>query len=180
MARCICTLGAQSSLIIIIASNSQPPATNKQTNYYLAWAHQQEWKPPQTQTIQAYVNTVPTVPHTSNDLICDYNTELLVFTFVYQQKKCHVKFAAIHQNFTNTVSYADNMTMINCYRQFYNSCYTLMWSLAVHICPHAEFYHTSHLYTECDVSVGTKSSSFITEAVMETSSNVDCPSSVPG
>ena len=73
-----------------------------------------------------------------------------------------------------------NMTMINAADILYLKLHINVITCSVHICPHAEFYHISHLYTECDVSVGTKSSSFITETVMEISSNVDCPSSVPG
>ena len=94
---------------IVVASNNQMPVAENKANSYQVPVHQKQWKPPQTQQLYAwqfkYAHTVPTILCTSNGIICSYIT--LAFTSAYKQKNshilCHVKFIAIHQNFTNTI-----------------------------------------------------------------------------
>ena len=69
------------------------------------------------------------------------------------------------------INYKDKMSHMNSlqhitidYIRVYNLWYNQILSnndvisCSVHKCSHKQFYHTSHLYTQCDVSVGTESS----------------------
>ena len=89
----------------------QPLATDKQANRYQEWVCQQEWKPLIYKWQSLHANTMPTVLCTSNGLICGY---IAVFTSACKQKKnyviCHMKFVAVHWNFTNTISYTLTIT----------------------------------------------------------------------
>ena len=90
-------------MIKVIASNNQPPVTNKQLDTISESANNYESHHKLYVWLFKYVNTVLTVPCMSSDLICDYITG--IHYTACKQNKCHMKFDAIDQKFTSTILY---------------------------------------------------------------------------
>ena len=92
-------------MIKVIASNNQPPVTNKQLDTISESANNYESHHKFICVIiqVCLANTVLTVPCMSSDLICDYITGIQYTACKWN--KCHMKFDVIDQKFTSTILY---------------------------------------------------------------------------
>ena len=99
--------GYQIAVIIVIASNNQLPATNKQPNHYQAWVHQQEGKPILAQ-FMCHDSSMLTL------CLLFYAFNLWVYcrpSFLPVEKRI-VKFTVIHRNVNTILQYSPSTTSL--------------------------------------------------------------------